>query len=74
MHNYDLMVVTFSSRGSKNNNSPLRCPRCQGERIFRIFPLWSRMKGLEMFECSVCGKKFYRRNVDDYRPSFENRW
>ena len=52
-------------------NTEMRCPNCQSCRIFRVLDRWGRSKGIQMFECAVCGKRFYDRGVDDYRPTFQ---
>jgi len=63
---------------SNRKNSPwaydeagLQCPRCQSTRVNRILDNWAMRRGIQMFKCASCGKKFYDRNVDDYRPTFE---
>ena len=32
---------------------------------------WAMIRGIQMFKCAICGKKFYDKDVDDYRPTFE---
>ncbi|MFW9910576.1 MAG: hypothetical protein ACFFED_17445 [Candidatus Thorarchaeota archaeon] len=49
----------------------LRCPNCNSIRITRVINPWAMTRGIQMFKCSICGKKFYDKNVDDYRPTFE---
>ena len=62
---------------NKRHNSPwahddkeMKCPRCDSERIFRILDKWGRSRGIQMFECASCRKKFYDKGYDDYRPTF----
>ena len=52
------------------NESEMKCPKCRSCKIFRVLDRWGRSKGIQMFECAVCGKRFYDRGVDDYRPTF----
>jgi transposase-like protein len=52
------------------DDAELACPRCGGNRIARILDTWSRSRGVQMFKCTSCGKKFYDRGFDDYRPTF----
>ena len=52
------------------NKSELTCPRCGSNRIVRILDSWTRPRGVQMFKCVSCDKKFYDRDYDDYRPTF----
>ncbi|MHA3962014.1 MAG: hypothetical protein AM325_000625 [Candidatus Thorarchaeota archaeon SMTZ1-45] len=52
------------------DSSELICPKCGSNRIVRILDSWSRSSGVEMFKCTICGKKFYDRGYDDYGPTF----
>ncbi|MFX1483731.1 MAG: hypothetical protein ACFFCP_11165 [Promethearchaeota archaeon] len=51
-------------------NSELICPRCNSKRVVRIMDSWGRNRGVQMYKCVSCGKKFYERGLDDYRPTF----
>ncbi|MFW9793801.1 MAG: hypothetical protein ACFFEE_05860 [Candidatus Thorarchaeota archaeon] len=53
-----------------HDDSQLICPRCSSKRIMRILDSWGRNRGVQMFKCASCGKKFYERSLDDYRPTF----
>ena len=53
-----------------HDEAELVCPRCGSKRIVRILDSWSRPRGVQMFKCTSCGKKFYDRGFDDYRPTF----
>ncbi|NHI89374.1 MAG: hypothetical protein EAX87_07620 [Candidatus Thorarchaeota archaeon] len=62
-----------SSRKSSpwaQDNSQLVCPRCGSKRIARILDSFSRPRGVQMWKCTSCGKRFYERGYDDYRPTF----
>ncbi len=48
----------------------LTCPRCGSTKIIRVLNEWALSQGVQIFECKVCGKKFYERDVDDLRPTF----
>ncbi len=48
----------------------IQCPRCQSTRINRVLDHWAMQRGIQMFKCAICGKKFYDRNIDDYRPTY----
>ncbi len=48
----------------------LQCPKCQSTKVHRILDNWAMRRGIQMFKCASCGKKFYNRNLDDYRPTF----
>ncbi|MFW9890387.1 MAG: hypothetical protein ACFFER_19590 [Candidatus Thorarchaeota archaeon] len=50
------------------------CPRCYSENVHHIFDRWGRMKGVQMFQCTSCGKKYYARGLDDYTPTFSRRF
>ncbi|TFG95257.1 hypothetical protein E4H12_13640 [Candidatus Thorarchaeota archaeon] len=68
----------FGNRMSSNRkkspwafeDAELQCPRCQSKRVNRILEHWATQRGIQMFKCTVCGNKFYDRNVDDYRPTY----
>jgi transposase-like protein len=49
----------------------LQCPSCHSIRVTRVVNAWAMARGIQMFKCSVCGKTFYEKDVDDYRPTFE---
>ena len=53
------------------DESELQCPQCHSTRINRVLDTWALRRGIQMFQCAVCGKKFYTRGVDDYQPTFE---
>ncbi len=53
------------------DESGLECPQCHSTRINRVLDTWAMRRGIQMFQCAVCGKKFYNRGIDDYRPTFE---
>ncbi|TET14737.1 MAG: hypothetical protein E3J82_01605 [Candidatus Thorarchaeota archaeon] len=62
---------------TKRHNSPwaaddstVKCTRCGSSKIFRILNRWAFSKGVQMFECTSCGKKFYDKGYDDYSPTF----
>ena len=66
-----------SSRHDKHLRSPwahddseLSCPRCGESKAVRIHDSWGRSRGVQMFECESCGKRFYERGIDDFRPTF----
>jgi ubiquinone/menaquinone biosynthesis C-methylase UbiE/DNA-directed RNA polymerase subunit RPC12/RpoP len=52
------------------DDSEIRCPRCTSQNILRRHDRWGRSRGVQMFECTTCGKKFYDRGYDDYHPTF----
>ena len=70
-----MMVTVLSSRRYNspwaNDDSEIKCPKCGSTRIVRVLNRWAMNKGVQIFECSNCGKKFYDRGYDDYRPTFE---
>ncbi len=49
----------------------MKCPKCGSTRVTRVFKRWALLRRVQAFDCHSCGKKFYLRNVDDYRPTFE---
>lgn len=48
----------------------LKCPRCGSGNIYRILDDISRMKEAQVFKCGSCDKKFYKRHVEDYSPTY----
>ncbi|RDE12048.1 MAG: hypothetical protein C4K48_10565 [Candidatus Thorarchaeota archaeon] len=53
------------------DESKLQCPSCKSTRVTRVINPWALARGILMFKCSVCGKVFYDKDADDYRPTFE---
>ncbi|RLI55464.1 MAG: hypothetical protein DRO87_05975 [Candidatus Thorarchaeota archaeon] len=54
-----------------HDETDLKCPRCKSTRITRILDDWAFRRGVQMYRCSNCGKKFYDKGFDDYRPTFQ---
>jgi len=50
--------------------SELVCPRCGSKNVTRIVDRWAMQRGVQVFQCSSCGRKFYDRGVDDYSPTY----
>ncbi len=53
-----------------DDTSELVCPHCGSNRIVRVFDRWALAHGVQIYYCAACNKKFYEREVDDYRPTF----
>ncbi|MHA2004721.1 MAG: IS1/IS1595 family N-terminal zinc-binding domain-containing protein [Candidatus Thorarchaeota archaeon] len=54
--------------------SDIECPRCHSHHVYRIFDRWGRSKGVQMFQCTSCGRKYYTRGIDNFRPTFGSRY
>ncbi|UCE10120.1 MAG: class I SAM-dependent methyltransferase [Candidatus Thorarchaeota archaeon] len=52
------------------DDSDIRCPRCTSHKIIRCHDRWATSRGVQMFECTTCGKRFVDRGYDDYLPTF----
>lgn len=52
------------------DETAMLCPRCGSTKIVRSLDRWSRARGINLFECNSCGKKFYERGIDDLQPTF----
>ncbi|NWF95056.1 MAG: methyltransferase domain-containing protein [Candidatus Thorarchaeota archaeon] len=64
---------THSSRRSSpwaHDDSEVKCPSCQSTKVFRVLDRWALSRGVQVFQCTSCGRKFYERGVDDYQPTF----
>jgi DNA-directed RNA polymerase subunit RPC12/RpoP len=53
-----------------HDDSEVRCPRCGSTNVSRILDTWALSRGIQIFSCASCGKKFYDRGLDDYEPTF----
>jgi transposase-like protein len=53
-----------------HDDSEVRCPRCGSANVSRVLDAWALSKGIQIFLCASCGKKFYERGLDDYEPTF----
>ncbi|MFW9927281.1 MAG: transposase [Candidatus Thorarchaeota archaeon] len=62
--------IRIKSSPWANDDSQVSCPRCNSRRVIRIMDSWGRNRGVQMFKCASCNKKFYERGLDDYRPTF----
>ncbi|MHA2354025.1 MAG: hypothetical protein ACXADC_02535 [Candidatus Thorarchaeota archaeon] len=51
----------------------IECPRCHSHHVHRIFDRWGRSKGVQMFQCVSCGRRYYTRGIDDYGTTFSRR-
>jgi transposase-like protein len=54
-----------------HSDDELKCPRCSSTKIHRVFDRYMMSRGVQVFECTSCGRRFYDRGVDDYKPTFE---
>ena len=52
------------------DDTELRCPRCQSNRVTRILDSWALRRGIQMFKCNACGRKFYHKGFDNYEPTY----
>ncbi|MGQ4870412.1 MAG: hypothetical protein ACP6IT_01085 [Candidatus Thorarchaeota archaeon] len=52
------------------DETEIHCPRCGSNRVVRVLDRWAMSRGVQVFKCAACGKKFYDRGVDDYRPTY----
>jgi DNA-directed RNA polymerase subunit RPC12/RpoP len=52
------------------DESELKCPHCQSTRISRILDVWALRRGIQMYRCNACGKKFYDKGFDNYEPTY----
>jgi predicted RNA-binding Zn-ribbon protein involved in translation (DUF1610 family) len=53
------------------DDSEVKCPKCGSEKIHRVLEQWCRIRGIQAFQCSSCGRRFYSRGHDCYRPTYE---
>ncbi|MHA2241187.1 MAG: hypothetical protein ACXACE_06240 [Candidatus Thorarchaeota archaeon] len=53
------------------DDTDVKCPRCGNKRVYKVLSFWSFSRGVQTFECTTCGKKFYDRGYDDYEPTFK---
>jgi transcription elongation factor Elf1 len=51
-------------------NDGLKCSSCGSTRVYRCLDDICRKKRVQVFKCASCGKKFYKRHVEDYRPTY----
>ncbi len=52
------------------DGSELVCPQCGSKNVVRVVDRWAMQRGLQILQCSSCGRKFYDRGVDDYSPTY----
>jgi DNA-directed RNA polymerase subunit RPC12/RpoP len=53
-----------------HDDSEVKCPRCGSTNVSRVLDTWALSRGVQIFSCASCGKKFYERGMDDYEPTY----
>ena len=53
-----------------DDDSDVKCPRCGSTNISRVVDSWALSRGIRVYSCASCGKKFYDRGFDDYQPTY----
>ncbi len=71
----DISPVSTMSEGKQkspwaHDDSEVKCPRCGSANVSRVVDSWAMSRGIQVYSCASCGKKFYERGLDDYQPTF----
>lgn len=59
-----------NDKNKRTDEDGLKCPNCGSRHVNRILDDISRKRNIEVFKCGSCEKKFYKRNVEDFRPTY----
>ena len=52
------------------DQSEVKCPRCGSKNVSRMAESWAMSRGIQIYLCASCGKKFYDRGFDSYEPTY----
>jgi DNA-directed RNA polymerase subunit RPC12/RpoP len=53
-----------------HDDSEVKCPRCGSENVSRAVDSWAMSRGIQVYSCASCGRKFYDRGLDNYQPTY----